>query len=398
VTRRRPRTRPRRHQRAKWDMTPQRSAPSVDSMLFSRTPCSNITDVNEYSRKTLTAPPGRVPPRYRRTDSVTKATAQKRWPRRSATRISTGAGRDLIPRRRSRIRGGVSRNAGSVRAAARRSATRGSGEIDGVRRRSRRRFDYPQLWSDEAGRADERADELGRVERSRMGKAPAVVNGHALVQPTMRSGRRFPVLSVCGTVTMPTRIQPRRHRGRLLRGVGPAALTAAGRRRALPREQPHPPTISPGLSKPLSRSTSGPLWFPVAGQRLPITVSRSWARGDAGRAIAAGGWSEVVLQPGRRRVRNRRYCCGEYNRRFGPANSDKAGCRDGASTSVLASPSRIGRTSTGQRVLRGGRPNDVNGCFAGGRRLARGWKRDGAALVRDDGFHPSPLGRTSPRW
>jgi hypothetical protein len=116
-----------------------------------------------------------------------------------------------------------------------------------------------------------------------------------------------------------------------------------------------------------------------------------WARGDAQKAIAAGGWNVVVLQQGPSALPESRVLLIEYARRF-DAEARKVGAKT-AMYMVWPSSTRIGDFD-GVSASYAAAAREVGGLLLPvGDAWRAAWRRDPRlALYGADGFHPTPLG------
>lgn len=147
----------------------------------------------------------------------------------------------------------------------------------------------------------------------------------------------------------------------------------------------------PGMVEALARAAGDP---PV--QTLSIAVpgfslEDHWNRGEARRALAAGGWSMVILQQGPSSQPDSQVLLRQFVNRF-----DIEAKRVGATLALymvwppLSGPGTLEQVSTGYRLA----ARDVKGVLLAAGDAFR------AALTADprtplfgpDGFHPSPLG------
>lgn len=147
----------------------------------------------------------------------------------------------------------------------------------------------------------------------------------------------------------------------------------------------------PGLVEALSRSTSGAALVCRSVTFADHSLEDHWARGDAARAIAAGGWSVVVLQQGPSALPESQVLLRDYTRRFDTVIR-KAGARTALYmvwSSQVRSQDLDGVSASYTAAAR-----DVHGLLLPvGDTWRAAWKRDPSLrLYGDDGFHPSPLG------
>ncbi len=122
-----------------------------------------------------------------------------------------------------------------------------------------------------------------------------------------------------------------------------------------------------------------------------FSLEDHWARGDAQRAIARGGWAFVVLQQGPSALPESRVLLREYVGRF-DGEVRRAGART-ALYMVWPSTARNGDFDA-VRASYALAARDVGGVLLPAGDLWRAaWRRDPALqLYGADGFHPSPLG------
>jgi hypothetical protein len=147
----------------------------------------------------------------------------------------------------------------------------------------------------------------------------------------------------------------------------------------------------PGLVEALSRLSSGPALVCRVVVFADHSLEDHWARGDAQRAIAEGGWSTVVLQQGPSALPESQVLLREYTKRF-DAVIRKAGART-ALYMVWPSQARF-QDFDGVSASYTTAAKDVHGLLLPvGDAWRAAWKRDASLrLYGDDGFHPSALG------
>ena len=124
-----------------------------------------------------------------------------------------------------------------------------------------------------------------------------------------------------------------------------------------------------------------------------FSLEDHWNDGEAGRTIARGGWTFVVLQQGPSALPESRVLLEDYVARF-----DRLVRAAGGTTAVyMVWPSRdraqdfpgVSRSYASAAARVGAR------LFAAGDAWREAWRRDPALpLYGPDGFHPSPLGST----
>ena len=146
----------------------------------------------------------------------------------------------------------------------------------------------------------------------------------------------------------------------------------------------------PGMVEAMARA-AGVEVRTAAVVKPNFSLEDHWNDGEARRAIAAGGWSYVVLQQGPSALPESRVLLDEYARRF-----DREVRRGRARPALLMIwPSRdrpgdfdgVSRSYAGAAALVGG------ALFPAGDAWRAAWRRDPAlALYGPDGFHPSRLG------
>jgi len=116
-----------------------------------------------------------------------------------------------------------------------------------------------------------------------------------------------------------------------------------------------------------------------------------WNRGDAARAIGAGGWAAVVLQQGPSALPESRALLVEYARRF-----DAVVKRVGARTALYMVWPASSRSADFDAVSASyaAAAREVNGVLLpAGDAWRAAWRRDARiALYGPDGFHPSEQG------
>ena len=147
----------------------------------------------------------------------------------------------------------------------------------------------------------------------------------------------------------------------------------------------------PGLVEAMSRTTAGPILSSAAVVFPDHSLEDHWARGDALRAIARGGWSFVVLQQGPSALPESQTLLRAYTKSF-----DQVIRKAGARTALyMVWPSRAraqDRDGVSQSYSAAAR--DVNALLLPvGDVWRAAWQRDATLpLYADDGLHPSPMG------
>jgi hypothetical protein len=177
----------------------------------------------------------------------------------------------------------------------------------------------------------------------------------------------------------------------LLPTVAPAGRPAPGERVLFIGNSLTAANDLPGLVEALSRVTSGPALACRAVVFADHSLEDHWARGDAARAIADGGWSVVVLQQGPSALPESQVLLREYTKRF-----DAAIRKTGARTAlymVWPSQARM-QDFDGVSASYTAAAKDVDGLLLPvGDAWRAAWKRDATlSLYGADGFNPSPLG------
>lgn len=147
----------------------------------------------------------------------------------------------------------------------------------------------------------------------------------------------------------------------------------------------------PGMVEALSRSTAGPVLATAAVVHPDYSLEDHWARGDAARAIARGGWSFVVLQQGPSALPESQVLLRDYTQRFAGLIR-KAGARTALYMVWPARARERDRDGVSQSYTAAAR--DVNGLLLPiGDVWRAAWQRDATLPLYDtDGLHPSPLG------
>jgi hypothetical protein len=147
----------------------------------------------------------------------------------------------------------------------------------------------------------------------------------------------------------------------------------------------------PGIVEAFSRSTSAPKLSARAIVYPDYSLEDHWARGDAARAIAEGGWSFVVLQQGPSALPESQRLLREFTKRF-----DGVIRKAGARTALyMVWPSKARSFDfDGVSASYTAAAKDVGGVLLpAGDAWRAAWQRDPAlALYGPDGLHPSPAG------
>jgi hypothetical protein len=145
----------------------------------------------------------------------------------------------------------------------------------------------------------------------------------------------------------------------------------------------------PAMVEKLSSSSAGPRVQCDVVAFPNYSLEDHWARGDAVKAIARGGWTTVILQQGPSALPESRVLLREYTRKF---NTEIR--RAGATTALyMVWPSAARRGDfDGVKTSYHIAAQDVAGLFLPvGEAWRAVWKRDARIdLWGPDGFHPTP--------
>jgi hypothetical protein len=145
----------------------------------------------------------------------------------------------------------------------------------------------------------------------------------------------------------------------------------------------------PGMIETLAGTSTGPRVDCEAVAFPNFSLEDHWNRGDAGKAIARGGWNTVILQQGPSALPESQLLLREYTRKF-DAEIRRAGART-ALYMVWPSAARRGDFD-GVKASYQNAARDVGGLLLPvGDAWRAVWRLDPRiALYGSDNFHPSP--------